>query len=426
MPMLFALGQHSALVAISERLQGELLFAFHDNLYIKSFPNRAVDCSHILRQELWRHCRTSLNNGKTRLWNRAGLFPQGCEVLEDVARRDDPEAVVWKGNPELPLSQQGIKILVEHELESKARSHAELLEKIPRVKDLQCAWLILLYCGVSRANFFIRAVSPDHCSLQFAQKHEEQIWRCLTTLIGVAPKEISESARSAATLPLSSGGLGCRSTVRLRHAACWASWADSIKMIGERHPEVAATILRAMDENSVSHSIEAINICTSRLEEAGFVAPSWVQLVSGEVQAPDVVDEEDPNQPRKGWQATVSRVVETQFWDGLLPTLSNRDATLLRSQGALSSIPFIVFPTDRSCRIDPQPFRILLLRRLRPPAPVNCAFVRVWPSSRQLGPPPLGMLSCWDPRAHGISSGDCSGPHLSRSRWTGADKHFPS
>ena len=143
-------------------------------------------------------------------------------------------------------------------------------------------------------------------------------------------------------------------------------------MIGERHPEVAATILRALDENSVSHSIEAINICTGRLEDAGFVAPSWVQLVSGEVQAPDVVDEEDPNQPRKGWQATVSRVVETQFWDGLLPTLSNRDATLLRSQGGpLASIPFTVFPTDRSCRIDPQPFRVLLLRRLRLQLPLT-------------------------------------------------------
>ena len=194
--------------------------------------------------------------------------------MEDAAQIDNPEAVVWKGNPELRLNQQGIKILgvpvgrkefVEHELESKASSHAELLEKTPRVKDLQCAWLIPLYCGVSRANFFIRAVSPDH-SLQFAQRHEEQIWRCLTTLIGVAPEAISESARSAATLPLSSGVLGCRSSVRLRHAARWASWADSIKMIGERHPEVAATILRAIDENSVSHSIEAINFCTRRLD----------------------------------------------------------------------------------------------------------------------------------------------------------------
>ena len=131
MPMLFALGQHSALVAILERSQeGELLFAFLDDLCIKSSPNRAVDCSHILCQELWRHCRMSLNNGKILLWNRGGLFPQGCEVLEDAARRDDPEAVVWKGNPELPLSQDlgstsCRKEFVEHELESRARSHAE-------------------------------------------------------------------------------------------------------------------------------------------------------------------------------------------------------------------------------------------------------------------------------------------------------------
>ena len=354
--------------------------------------------------------------------------------MEDAARRDDPEAVVWKGNPELLHSQQGIKILgipvgrkefIEHELESRANTHAELLEKIPRVKDLQCAWLILLYCGVSRANFFIRAVSPDH-SLHFAQRHEEQIWRCLTTLIGVVPEAISESARSAATLQLSSGGLGCRSSVRLRHAAYWASWADSIKMIGERHPEVAATILRALDENSVSHSIEAINICTGRLEDAGFVAPSWVQLVSGEVQAPDMVDEEDPNQPRKGWQATVSHVVETQFWDGLLNTLSNRDATLLRSQGGpLASIPFTVFPTDRSCRIDPQPFRVLLLRRLRLQLPLtvrSCVCGRLLDNlgHHRSACSVAGILG------QGISSGDCSGPHLSRSRRKGAYKRFPS
>ena len=72
------------------------------------------------------------------------MFSRGCEVLEDAARLVDPDAVVWKGDLELPLSQQEIKILgvpvgrkefVEHELDSRATSHAELLEKIPSVKD---------------------------------------------------------------------------------------------------------------------------------------------------------------------------------------------------------------------------------------------------------------------------------------------------
>ena len=75
----------------------------------------------------------------------------------------------------------------------------------------------------------------------------------------------------------------------------------------------------------VFYSIEAINICTGHWENASL------------------------------------RVVETQFWDGLLPTLSNRDATLLRSQGALSRR----FHSQCFPWIDPQPFRVLLLRRLR-------------------------------------------------------------
>ena len=43
MPMLFSLGQHAALVAISERLEdGERLLAFLDDLYVVSTPERTV------------------------------------------------------------------------------------------------------------------------------------------------------------------------------------------------------------------------------------------------------------------------------------------------------------------------------------------------------------------------------------------------
>ena len=146
---------------------------------------------------------------RTVFWENSSVpgrsLPPRLRGLGDAA----PEAVVWKGNPELPFSQQGINFLgvpvgrkefVKHE-QSRASSHAEVLEKIPRVKDLQCVWFILLYCEVSRANFFIRAVSP---------------------LVAIRPET--------------------RSTL-MGYAANWASWAD-----GERHLEVAATILRVMDE----------------------------------------------------------------------------------------------------------------------------------------------------------------------------------
>ena len=69
----------------------------------------------------------------------------------------------------------GRKEFVEHDFESRADTHAELLEKIFRVKDCSVhGSFSLLYCGVSRGNFFIRTVGADH-SLHFSQRHEEQV-----------------------------------------------------------------------------------------------------------------------------------------------------------------------------------------------------------------------------------------------------------
>ena len=39
------------------------------------------------------------------------------------------------------------------------------------------------------------------------------------------------------------GGLGLRSASRMSHAAYWASWADSLQMIAQRLPTVAAKVL---------------------------------------------------------------------------------------------------------------------------------------------------------------------------------------
>ena len=81
-----------------------------------------------------------------------------------------------------------------------------------------------------------------------------------------------------------------------------------------------------------------------------------------------VADVEEPNQPRVGWQAAASRAVETSFMRRLLPTLSDSEAALFRSQGGpLASAPFVSIPWDRTCRLEPQPLRVLLLRRPRLP-----------------------------------------------------------
>ena len=81
----------------------------------------------------------------------------------------------------------------------------------------------------------------------------------------------------------------------------------------------------------------------------------------------------DPNLPRRGWQQKVAECVDTQFVaTNVWPTLTNQEKALMRSQtGPLSSLPFTVLPTNCFTRFDPQPFRVLLLRRLHLPLPLT-------------------------------------------------------
>ena len=84
----------------------ERLFAFQDDVY--------VCCGTVhtsLEREMWDHAKIQLHQDKTQLWNREGVVPQGWETLTAAARELDPSAVVWKGDPSLPPSEQGVKIL---------------------------------------------------------------------------------------------------------------------------------------------------------------------------------------------------------------------------------------------------------------------------------------------------------------------------
>ena len=67
--------------------------------------------------------------------------------------------------------------------------------------------------------------------------------------------------------------------MKLQHAAHWASWADSMKMIAERHPEVARVIIRGIDAQHNAPSTQAIVANWQSLEVAGMHVPSKGGLV---------------------------------------------------------------------------------------------------------------------------------------------------
>ena len=94
MPLLFAVGQHSASEAIQEDLQeGDVLLAYHDDIYtVRVSPIHAT-----LQDHLYSYARIRIHGRKTQVWNRGGTRPSGCDVLEHIAQIINPNARVWRG-----------------------------------------------------------------------------------------------------------------------------------------------------------------------------------------------------------------------------------------------------------------------------------------------------------------------------------------
>ena len=71
MPLLYALGQHQALVAAKNRLaESEKVFAFHDDVYMVTSPARVGVAHTAMQEELFRHASIQIRGSKTKVWNR--------------------------------------------------------------------------------------------------------------------------------------------------------------------------------------------------------------------------------------------------------------------------------------------------------------------------------------------------------------------
>ena len=354
MPALFSLGQHNALVAVQHQLeQDERMFAFLDDIYVTARPDRVVPIFNLLRRELWTHARIQIHLGKTQIWNQAGVEPAGCDVLTMDARRNDPDAVVWKGDHTLPPDQQGLIVLgtplgsaefVQRELASLSAKHQSLLDRIPQVQDLQSAWLLLLFCAAPRPNYVLRMLHPDVTRV-FAAQHDGSIRRCLDQLLHTS---VPDRSWIVATLPLARGGLGLRSASRGRKVSYWSSWADVLHMIRQRHPLVADFMVETLSRDRPNHfHLQGAADARSRLEDMGFRAPEWHALANGaRPEWPE--DPEDVGPRDRGWQRVASQHANSFFLStAVWPRLSDTSRALLRSQGGpLAGVPFSCCPSS--------------------------------------------------------------------------------
>ena len=219
----------------------------------------------------------------------------------------------------------------------------------------------MVVAQATRANYWPRTVIPEYTS-EYAKEHDQSVLRSLSSILqmdGLPPR-----THETASMPLSLGGLGIGGCSRIRHAAHWGSLADCLEMVKQRHPQIAEEIIRGMRE---AHGhMAVVEESGARLREMGLNTPDWEVLADG--LRPGIEEcEREPCQFRRGWQKFASEAVHEHHRTNVVwPQLSPDERALVRSQsGPLSSVPFTAMPVHRVSKLDSEPFRVLLLRRIR-------------------------------------------------------------
>ena len=142
------------------------------------------------------------------------------------------------------------------------------------------------------------------------------------------------------------GGVGLRSVARTCVPAFWASWADSLAMIRERHPGVANMIVDVLATGPVTPTLNALAQSDFAVRGVqGFDPPSWQALSHG---ARPPQREPDVNQASLGAVGNMRRLrglsnvsAKRKFF----PASLLNEKAMLRSQSgpragvALSAVP---------------------------------------------------------------------------------------
>ena len=82
-----------------------------DDVTVICGPERVRTTFTIIDEELARHAHVNIHYGKTQVWNRGGVAPEGIDELTSMARLVKPAGVVWGGDTQLPFELQGVRRL---------------------------------------------------------------------------------------------------------------------------------------------------------------------------------------------------------------------------------------------------------------------------------------------------------------------------
>ena len=257
----------------------EKLLACMDDIFVITRPDRVGDVCTAVRQNLWIHACSRINNGKTKVWNAAGHKPAVCEVLDRVAQADDPDANVWRGS-EVATERQGLLLL------GAPLGHPDFVAAAP--KDVGGTRAVsVTHPELTRYAGSLAPLGPlrQRSGEPFAEGGPSRFGgricassRCsvvvMSHILGVPKSRCDDVARNTASLPMAMGGLGLRSAVPTSPSAFWAS-----PMVLKLHPEVAICIVDRLSNQPRTPCLVAAAAAAEQLNALpGFTLPSWYAL----------------------------------------------------------------------------------------------------------------------------------------------------
>ena len=169
MPALFALAFAPALRDLHADLRpDEQALAFLDDAYILAPPHRALQLYHRFEGHAMHRAQLRLNPGKTRVWNSAGVHPDGVDSLA-------PDGDVWVGNPALDSAQRGFVALgvplgtpefVAAFLETLLAKQRVLLDRLLLLADSSCVAVVVFLCCPSCTVRAAHTASGGYASIR--------------------------------------------------------------------------------------------------------------------------------------------------------------------------------------------------------------------------------------------------------------------
>ena len=393
MPALYALGQHPALLQAQAALTpGEDLYAYLDDIYVTCQPKRAGPAFTALGTALGERANIRVHLDKTRAWNAAGEEPSALlDALPAAARAD-----AWAGSWARPPAQQGITVLGTHAAgacrvhRGSAATCQREARRTPGSHFPRCHTCRAPGSSCSSARSLGAITCSAYCrplTRESSPSPTTAIARCLGRLLSGTdePFELSQLQARRAQLPLRYGGLGLRSAAASRAAAYWASWADAMPVIGERHPRVLARMLMGLADPrsaSAAPSTRAAAQAEAALRLAGFHAPPWTALADGLATG----EASHFGDAARGWQQAACASLDQRALETLLSDLDGASRALLLSQaGPGGSLALTALPTREEFTLQDDTFRCVLLRRLRLPLPLEARACRCGGALDELG-----------------------------------------